>query len=536
MREINYWIKVIEWLNKNEFPYLIHRTHKSQISSENSYWLENFEKKKGIIPTHSYKLKNHYPDFLMLENDQFHNFFYTYSLEVKGEINRSEFERGVIQCENFKSGVDYSVLLIPQNSIKLDYEKELNKKHILLGIIQDDDVVINKAKNVYSNFDPIFRQKILRRLFLLQQKIQNEYLSRIRTGKTIFLHYLIPGFVKYLYKKYENTQLTSNSLLNILKTHWYQLIEEGDMNNINKIESSVKIEFKEWDSNNLNQFITISTQFGFMDNVPYFFSLIETYLSSLAPIDIPSLFKTIENIEIRKLISKFYNCAIDMKGRNIWLFQKHSVLSNIILDFLSNRKDMLYLNQILNIMEKNRSHNNKKIGLSIRDLIDYISKDDFSLAKELFFKKKQGLRKFDKDICLNRIGKLECPFGKNLECYPEEIKNLSDLERFYRDLFRNINDPNNFIDDYDSIPEIYHENNDKSRPLRFGFIKGLIDSRFYYNFKRNLIHLGYFPNEFIKLYYKHYKNYPIGNDTRFGRYCPYYDRWSIDIENDAIKI
>ena len=133
MSESKYWIKVIEWLNKNKIIYAFHTSHKSELMKDYEEWVLNFEKKSGeIIPVHSIKIKNSYSDFLALKSEDFEDIDYIYSLEVKGKINRNGFKRGIYQAEDAQYGTDYSAILIPKDCVKPDYEKELNKKGILL--------------------------------------------------------------------------------------------------------------------------------------------------------------------------------------------------------------------------------------------------------------------------------------------------------------------------------------------------------------------------------------------------------------------
>ena len=543
MSESKYWIQVIEWLHEKDLTFAFHNSHKSELMKNYKVWINDFEKKYGrSIPVHSIKIKNSYSDFLVLKSDDFESIYYIYSYEVKGEVDRAGFNRGLIQAENLKDGIDYSVLLIPKQSIKRDYEKELNYRGILLGEIDEKEGVIVKNESIArTHFNPKLHNKILKFLLIIKQKKEGEIISKIKSTKTIFLHYLVAGFIKYLYEKYEKKDLMSNDLEEYLKTHWIKLIKRKNWDEIlsNKPDS-IQAQINHWNTQSIKNFIKISRQFGFLNKNDFFFSCIELYLESIiVPKQI--IFTKIQNEKIRSNITKLYCCAEDMNGQNRWLFKPHTHLSNIILDFLLRRNDMKIINKwiknvLLSVSTENELNSRKEKGINFRDIIDYVSKIDFILMKEIFIKGSIGKRSHEKDICLNPIGNLKCPLGSNEKCYGKTINNFFNLIEFNKEIIKKLNDSSNPIENYDDIPKEFHENNNKNDPLRYGIVKALADSQIYYNFKRNLINLGYFPKRFIyaNQFLKKFK-YPIGNDTPIGNYCPYLDVWSVDLENDILN-
>ncbi len=362
-------------------------------------------------------------------------------------------------------------------------------------------------------------------------------ISKIRSNKTIFIHYLVPGYIKYLYRKYEKKDLTSNELEDYLKTHWRKLINRKKWNKLFSQEvEHLKILFKGWNKKPIKDFIKVSTQFGFMNKNLYLFSWIEFYLDRIKLPNI-DIFPEIQNEQIKNNIIRLFSCAVDMIGKNNWLFQKHPLLSHFILDFLSKRTDMKIFNKwIRNVIEihtPNKEVMINKIGVSFRDIINYISKIDFLLAKEFFLKEDVGERTSNDDICISPIKNLKCPKSANEKCYGQTIKDFKQLLNYNKEissLLRNLNNP---IETYMDLPNKYFEENSKTMPLRFGFIKGIANLQIIYNFKRNIINLGYFPKEFVENNeLLKDNNYPLGNDTRLGRYCPYLDRWSMDLENE----
>ncbi len=172
MSESEYWIKVIEWLNKNKMIYAFHTSHKSELMKDHEEWVIEFEKKSGeIIPVHSIKIKNSYSDFLALKSEEFEDIDYIYSLEVKGKIDRNGFIRGIYQAEDAQNGTDYSVILIPRDYVKPEYEKELNERGILLGVIDNKGNITLLNKNAAkSSFNPKTHNRILKFLLIIKQK------------------------------------------------------------------------------------------------------------------------------------------------------------------------------------------------------------------------------------------------------------------------------------------------------------------------------------------------------------------------------
>ena len=539
MSESEYWIKVIEWLNKNKMIYAFHTSHKSELMKDHEDWVIEFENKSGeIIPVHSIKIKNSYSDFLALKSEEFEDVDYIYSLEVKGKINRNGFIRGIYQAEDAQNGTDYSAILIPKDYVKPEYELELSKRGILLGEIDNKgNITLLNEFAAKSSFNPKTHNRILKFLLIIKQKKKGELISKIRSNKTIFIHYLVPGYIKYLYRKYEKKDLTSNELEDYLKTHWRKLINRKLWNTLfsQEVEHS-EILFEDWDKKPIKDFIKVSTQFGFMNKNLYFFSWIEFYLDRIKLPNI-DIFPEIQNDQIKNNIIRLFSCAVDMIGRNHWLFQKHPLLSHLILNFLSKRTDMKIFNKwIRNVIEiqiPNKEVMINKIGVSFRDIINFISKVDFLLAKEFFLKENIGKRASKDDICISPIGNLKCPKSANEKCYGQTIIDFKQLMNFNQEISSLLLNLNNPIETYMDLPQKYFEGNNKTMPLRYGFIKAIADLQIMYNFKRNLINLGYFPKEFVEnneLLKEN--NYPLGNDTRLGRYCPYLDRWSMDIESD----
>ena len=50
---------------------------------------------------------------------------------------------------------------------------------------------------------PIKFQEVYDFLFLLKENSQIQPLIKIKSNKTVLLHYIVPGFIKFLYKKYQ---------------------------------------------------------------------------------------------------------------------------------------------------------------------------------------------------------------------------------------------------------------------------------------------------------------------------------------------
>ncbi len=550
MSESENWIKVIEWLNKNDMIYAFHNVHKSELMKDHEKWVIEFEKKsEKIIPVHSIKIKNTYSDFLAMESHKFEDLNYLYSFEVKGKINREGFIKGRHQAEDAQNGTDYSVLLIPEDYVKPDYKSELSKNGIILGEIdKKGNIFLLNKQTAKTYFNPKTHNRILKFLLIIKQKREGELISKIRSNKTIFIHYLIPGFLKYLYIKYENKKLKNSELEIRLKTHWRK-VKPFNRKNWDKLFSKEvecpKFQFESWSNKNIKDFIKVSNQFGFTNINRFLFSFIEFYLASLA-LPRVDIFPEVQNKQIKKNIIRLFSCAVDMNGTNIWLFQKHPLLSDFILDFLSKRTDMKIFNQwVRSVIEKVHPSIKKdmipfnkegydKIRVNFRDIVNLTLKADFYIAKEFFLKGRVGKRvsKNNNDICISPIGNLKCPKSANEKCYGQIIKDFKELLKYNQEISSLLSDPNNHIDTYMDLPKKYFEKNDKTSPLRFGFIKAIVDSHIFYNFKRNLIHLGYFPKEFVENngFLKENK-YPLGNDTVLGKYCPYLDLWSINIES-----
>ena len=543
MSESEYWIKVIEWLNKNEMIYAFHNVHKSELMKDHGEWVIEFEKNSGeTIPVHSIKIKNTFSDFLAIESQKFEDLDYIYSFEVKGKINRDGFIKGKHQAEDAQNGADYSVLLIPKNYVKTDYKSELSKNGIILGEIdKKGNIKLLNKQAAKTYFNPKTHNRILKFLLIIKQKRKGDLISKIRSNKTIFIHYLIPGFLKYLYKEYEKTVLNSIELEDCLKTHWRKLIKRKKWNKLflKEVESS-KIQFENWNNSNIRGFIKISNQFGFMNKNLFLFSSLEFYLKSikLPRVDI---FPEVKNEKIKNNLVRLFSCAIDMSGRNNWLFQKHPLLSNFILNFLSKRTDMKIFNHwVRTAIEKVRSSKEDDVKYNteanFRDIVNIPLKEDLSIAKEFFLKEKVGKRASKDDICISPIGNLKCPKSANEKCYGHTIKDFKELMEYNQEISSLLIDPNDQIETYKDLPKKYFEENNNNMPFRFGFIKAIADLQILYNFKRNMIHLSYFPKEFVQNngFLKENK-YPLGNDTRLGKYCPYLDLWSINIEDGILS-
>lgn len=524
--EKDYWKLIIKFLTGKKKTFAIHRAHKTSLMNdpEHQKWINHFERENSIIPTHSKKISMTIPDFLVLEPSEFSSSYYLYSYEIKGEVNKNEFLRGMFQAELAKDGVDVSVLVLPMDSVKAGYMDELNKKGILLGkMTNDGQLLIQDKTRARTSFDPFLHNHILQFLLVINQKRSNEIISKIKSSKTIVLHYIIPGFVRYLYKKYENRNLSEKEIESILHTHWMHLNAKTS-----------------WTTSKIREFIRSARQYGYFTKTDLFYNLIELYLKTVVVHEIYH-FPEISNMEIKNNIQRLFGCAISMKGKGKWLFDNHKMLADIVLDRLSSRPDMKIVNswmRELQAQKKNPLHGDYN-GFNFRDMVDYFLKKDVDITREFFFKTRVDDRKVKDDICLQQCKSknLSCPKGTNVDCFGFRVTSYEEMMEYCKEVVEGcFGTTNESSENYEDIPARYHDDNDKKKPVRFGFVKAMVDSNVIYNFKRNLIHLGYFSrnivfnNEFLKK-----NNYPIGNDTSLGYYCPYLDVWDVDESNDAIQ-
>lgn len=514
MNEYKYWEKYIEWLLENKKIFVIHDRHLSDIEREEPGWVKKIEQSKynTEIKTHNIKIDGRFPDFIYLKEIHFSNSYYVYAIEIKGDVNFIELSNGASQAEFYKNGSHFSTLLFPSDIPEKDFQRLRNEakcKGIILGKID-----LNKEKSVKdcvqlfdeeyarSNFHPEILKNIYDFLILIKNNQFAEPITKIKSNRTIFLHYIIPGLIKYLYFKYENkTILIGPQIYDKLIDHWSQL--DGNSS---------------WKENDRKHFYKIGEKFGFLqDNATFFYNLIELYLDSIKLSDetINKVIK-IDKPKISEKIMKFYQCAHDSKGEGNYLFHQHELLAHIILQQLYRRYDFSeFCTYLIEIKQKE-----KNSPFDFRDIVSYIGKINFQIMIEFFCKKKMGAKRITKDKCL------KC--SEHVSCYGKEIKDPEDYENILTNYLEKVVSAS----DFDDLPEDFFENknNTHNKYLRYGVIKSIADSSITYNFKRNLLHLDFFPREFVD------SGKIKGNNTQIANYCPKKDLWDIDeIKYDTFK-